>query len=75
MEAAGFEIVDIEDKREVALKFFETIMARLAEGGPPPLGLHILMGGDAKIKMKNMYENVKRGAISPIQIIAKRNSD
>jgi ubiquinone/menaquinone biosynthesis C-methylase UbiE len=72
LEAAGFEIVDLIDKRDVALGFFEGIMQRLAQGGPPPLGLHIVMGENAKIKMKNMYTNVRNGTVSPVQIIARR---
>lgn len=72
LESEGFEIVSVADKRDVAIGFFEAIMARLAEGGPPPLGLHIVMGQDAKIKVKNMYTNVQNGTVSPVQIIAKR---
>lgn len=72
LTAAGFEILEIEDKREVALKFFETIKARLAKGGPPPLGLHIVMGKDAKIKVGNMFANVEGGSVSPVQILARR---
>ncbi|AXI46679.1 SAM-dependent methyltransferase [Sulfitobacter sp. SK012] len=72
LEAAGFEIMDVIDKRDVAISFFEAIMARLAQGGPPPLGLHIVMGNNAKIKVKNMFTNVQNGTVSPVQIIAKR---
>jgi len=72
MQDAGFEILETEDKREVALKFFETIKARLAKGAPPPLGLHIVMGEDAKTKVGNMHANIESGAISPVQILARR---
>lgn len=71
LENAGFEIIDVVDKREIALQFFEAIMAKLAQGGPPPLGLHIVMGDNAKIKLQNMYANVKNGIVSPVQIIAR----
>jgi cyclopropane fatty-acyl-phospholipid synthase-like methyltransferase len=70
--AAGFDVVSVEDKHDVAITFFEGIKARLAQGGPPPLGLHIVMGADAKLKVGNMYANVKNGTVSPVQIIAKR---
>ena len=68
----GFEIVEVVEKGEVALKFFEAIKARLANGGPPPLGLHIVMGSDAKVKVGNMHANVGKGAIAPVQIVARR---
>lgn len=72
LEGAGFEIVDVAEKRDVALDFFEAIKARLARGGPPPLGLHIVMGSDAKVKLGNMHENVRKGAIAPVQVLARR---
>lgn len=72
LEGAGFEVVDVLDKRAVAIGFFEKIMAVLAKGGPPPLGLHIVMGSNAKVKVQNMHANVKNGTVSPVQILAKR---
>ena len=41
LEAAGFEVMVEEDRREPALEFFRRMIARIAESGPPPLGLHI----------------------------------
>ncbi len=64
--------MDVVDKCDVAIGLFEAIMARLAQGGPPPLGLHIVMRHNAKIKVKNMFTNVQNGTVSPVQIIAKR---
>lgn len=72
LEAAGFRIVDIANRSDVALYFFEAIKKRLAEGGPPPLGLHIVMGSDARLKVSNMHVNVETGTISPVQILAQR---
>lgn len=72
LRGAGFEIVSVTDNREMAIGFFEAIKARLTKGGPPPLGLHIVMGQDAGLKVKNMYANVKNGVVSPVQIIARR---
>lgn len=72
LEGAGFDIVDIVEKRDVALRFFEAIKARLANGGPPPLELHIVMGKDAKTKVGNMHANVLNGAIAPVQVLAQR---
>lgn len=72
LEAAGFEVLRTEDKREMALAFFEAMKARLAESGPPPLGLHILMGDDARTKVGNMHANLTAGAISPVAMLARR---
>ena len=73
MEANGFEVLSITEKADVAIKFFEAIKARVAAGGPPPLGLHIVMGADAKVKVGNMASNVVKGSIAPVEIIARRN--
>jgi hypothetical protein len=43
-----------------------------ASGGPPPLGLHILMGKTTPIKVKNMIENVSTGRVSPVELIARK---
>lgn len=72
LEKNGFEVMDITPKPEVAIKFFEAIKARLAAGGPPPLGLHIVMGKDAPVKVGNMFANAKKGAIAPVQILARK---
>ena len=72
LEGAGFEVLRVQDNRTAALAFFDAIKARLAAGGPPPLGLHIVMGRDAKAKVANMHANLLSGAISPVQMLARR---
>jgi len=72
LDANEFEVLEETGKREVALEFFGKIKARIAESGPPPLGLHILMGKDAPLKVANMLGNVEKGAIEPVQILARR---
>lgn len=71
--AAGFQIVSERDRREFALDFFERLKANSAVAdGPPPLGLHILMGKEAPTKVKNMIENVSRNRVAPIELIARK---
>ena len=72
MEANGFEILEEINKRDLALEFFKNIKARLAEGGAPPLGLHIVMGKEAPQKVANMSANIQKGAIAPVQVLARR---
>ena len=43
------------------------------KNGFPPLGIHILMGDNAKEKIKNSHINLKSGSIKPYEIIAKKN--
>ena len=47
--------------------------ARLAQaGGPPPLGLHVLMGATAPQKSANMMSMIERGVIAPVEMLARK---
>ncbi|MEZ5658657.1 MAG: class I SAM-dependent methyltransferase [Burkholderiaceae bacterium] len=70
---AGFEIIGERNRREFALEFYERMRGKAAAaGGPPPLGLHLLMGPQAATKLKNMIQNIARGNIAPIELIARK---
>jgi len=61
------------DRRQFALDFFAELTARAASpSGPPPLGLHILMGATGPQKVKNMVENIAAGRIAPIEMVARK---
>ena len=72
IEAAGLAIVSERNRREFALAFFQRMKARAAQGGPPPLGLHIMMVEDAPAKVANMIANLERALIAPVEMIARR---
>ena len=68
---AGFEIIDVEDRTEFAKMVFEK--GQLAVNPDPKTpSVHAIMGASAPEKIKNLRANVKKGAIGPFQIIAKR---
>jgi ubiquinone/menaquinone biosynthesis C-methylase UbiE len=70
LEGAGFAVEKERSRREFATEFFRQMRARAAEtGGPPPLGLHILMGASAPQKVANMIDNLERGLIAPTEIV------
>ena len=68
---SGFAVLEVEDRTDFAIEFFKQMQAAAADG-PPPLGLHLLMGASAPEKIKNMRANVESGRIAPVQIIASR---
>jgi ubiquinone/menaquinone biosynthesis C-methylase UbiE len=72
LEKAGFAVESERSQRDLALAFFARLKARMAESGPPPLGLHILMGADAAQKVANLMSNLQSGRIAPIEMICRR---
>ena len=71
--AAGFEIVSERNRRELAVAMFARMGARMAgSSGPPPLGLHILMGKDTPAKVANMVAMLEQERIAPVEMIARR---
>src|SRR5262249_38265907 len=51
---SGFRVDKQRDRREFAVEFIKRMMARVAEGGPPVLGLQVLIGEQTPIMMKNV---------------------
>jgi SAM-dependent methyltransferase len=73
VQGAGFRITAEHDRRRFALDFFSQLQTAAASpDGPPPLGLHVLMGSTAAVKVSNMIENVSRGLIAPVELIAEK---
>jgi ubiquinone/menaquinone biosynthesis C-methylase UbiE len=69
---AGFAVVVERNRRGFALAFFEELRARTAASGPPPLGLQVLMGASAPVKIQNMIANIAAGRIAPVEVIARK---
>ena len=73
LETAGFAVAAERNRRDFALEFFAQLRARTtAAGGPPPLGLHVLMGRNTPDKLQNMIANIAAGRIAPVEIIARK---
>lgn len=69
--AAGFEVTASRGRRDFALAFFDRMKAAMAASGPPPLGIHLLMGDTAKQKIANMIENIAANRIEPTELILR----
>ncbi len=69
-EAAGFEIASERDRSDFASEFFARVSAMIAQrGGPPPLGIHLLMGDTAPEKIANYVTCLESGRIGPTEMI------
>jgi ubiquinone/menaquinone biosynthesis C-methylase UbiE len=70
---SGFKVSTERVRREFAIEFFEQMQAkRCASDGLPPIGLHLLMQESAPVKVQNMIDNIGRGVIAPVEIIAQK---
>ncbi len=73
LENAGFSVIEVEDRTDMAIAFFKERLAaaqRSGAGKPPPLGIHLIMKERAMEKFKNTLENIQKGRIAPMQMIA-----
>jgi ubiquinone/menaquinone biosynthesis C-methylase UbiE len=69
---AGFEVTAEENRRDFALEFFQNVRAKAKTGeGPAPLGLHTLMQASTGTKINNMIDNIEKGLVAPVEIIAR----
>ena len=73
LKEAGFNILATRERGDFAIEFFENMKRRMAETtADPALGLHVLMGDDAKTKVANVLQSIKEGSIAPVELIAQR---
>src|SRR5262249_2791622 len=68
---AGFRIASKRSQEELTLKLLAEMRAKAAASGPPPLGLHVIMGPAAKERLANVFASVENGLVAPIEIIAE----
>lgn len=72
-EAAGLRRVDERERGDFALAFFARVFAAMeAHGGPPPVGIHLLMRDTGPQKIQNYVAAVKAGLIAPVEMIFEK---
>jgi SAM-dependent methyltransferase len=74
LAALGFSLLDWEDKSQQSLDWFAAASDRLASAGPPPLGLHLLMGENAKTKFQNNIRNLRERRFVVFQAVAEKHA-
>ena len=72
LEAAGFVVVEEHNRAEFAVDFFAALRKRSSAGGPPALGLNVIMGADAPNKISNMIDAIEAGVLAPIELICDK---
>lgn len=64
IQAAGLTVTNWEDKTALTLDWFKSAMAAMKASGPPPVGLHLLMSGDAPARLGNVVRNLEERRIT-----------
>lgn len=60
------------DRTTFARDYFDRVRRKIAADGPPPLGIHLLMGDTAGTKIDNYVTNLAAGRIAPYEMIFKK---
>lgn len=63
LEEAGLDVLRWTDCTEEGHAWFEQMIEKVKREGPPPLGIHLLMGSRAEEKMKNVARNLAENRI------------
>jgi SAM-dependent methyltransferase len=71
LQNAGFDIAQERGRGPFGIEFTERMMARMAQGGPPALGLHLLMGEKTPIMVRNILAMMKEGVLEPVELHAR----
>jgi ubiquinone/menaquinone biosynthesis C-methylase UbiE len=64
IEQVGLEIDQWIVKVQDSIEFFKRVSARIEADGPPSIGIHILMGDNAKEKLQNYVRNLTEDRVS-----------
>lgn len=64
IESVGLKIVHWKSKVRESIEFFQKGLAQIEADGPPPLGIHLLMGKNAKEKLRNYYLNLLESRVT-----------
>jgi MPBQ/MSBQ methyltransferase len=67
----GFAIMAERERKQFALDFFARMRQRNEQQRPQPLGLHLVMGETATLKLSNVVEGLRRGVIAPVELVAR----
>jgi ubiquinone/menaquinone biosynthesis C-methylase UbiE len=64
IEQAALEVTEWNSKVQESIEFFKVVSERMKADGPPPIGIHLLMGDNAKDKLQNYVRNMSEGRVS-----------
>lgn len=72
--AAGLHLAAERSRRQFALDFFRRVFDRIEREGMPAMGIHLLMGESAPVKLRNYVANVEAHRIAPVEMIFRKEA-
>jgi len=69
---AGLNVVAWTEVTSVSAEWFRTMVARVAAEGPPPLGIHVLMGSTARVRLENLSRNLSEERVRVVQAVLRK---
>ena len=72
LAASGFRVESWEDTTAAATAWFANLVRKIQETGPPPLGLHLVLGPDFALMARNLRRNLEEGRVLLAQVVARR---
>ncbi len=73
IEQVGLKIEQWLVKVQESIKFFERVSAQIEADGSPPIGIHLLMGDNAKDKLQNYVRNLREDRVSVAMGMVHKN--
>ncbi|MGH3782992.1 MAG: SAM-dependent methyltransferase, partial [Pseudonocardiaceae bacterium] len=67
---AGLPVRAERDRRGFGIQILREIRDRVAQEGPPTLGLHLVMAPDPALKIANMLDSLERAMLAPTEMIS-----
>jgi ubiquinone/menaquinone biosynthesis C-methylase UbiE len=64
IEKLGMEIDHWIGKIQESIEFFKRVSAQIDADGPPPIGIHLLMGDNAREKLQNYVRNLSENRVT-----------
>ncbi len=72
IEAEGLQIEQWINKDNESSIFFQRVFENIAANGSPPIGIHLLMGGNAKDKLQNYVRNLSENRVTVVMGVATK---
>jgi len=72
LEELSLSEVVWHDCSEISTAWFRSVREKISTSGPPAVGIHLLMGETAPLKVANAHEGLASGAMVTIQAVLRK---